>query len=88
MDWNDILPLSAWRLLFVIICVITIALGVVFGLQIPDNPSKAWCLSEKERLQVLVRIRDNIQGYGNRHFKMGVTQGSFHGPEDVHLYCV
>jgi ACS family allantoate permease-like MFS transporter len=71
----------------VIIGVITIALGVVFGLHIPDNPSKAWFLNEQERLQVLIRIRDNKQGYGNRHFKKEQLKEVFMDPR-TYIYVL
>lgn len=68
-DNEGTLPMRGWKLLFVIIGVITIVLGVVFIAHIPDTPAEAWFLSETERAQVLERIRDNKQGFGNRHFK-------------------
>lgn len=81
------LPLEGWRLLFIIIGVITIFAGIIFGLHIPDIPSKAWFLNEEERLQVLVRIRDNKQGYGNRHFKMDQLKEVFMDPR-TYIYVL
>ncbi|CAN6625671.1 allantoate permease [Trichomonascus vanleenenianus] len=62
-------PIAAWRILFITIGLLTIVLGVVCYFHIPDNPSKAWFLTPKERLLVVERIRSNKQGFGNKHFK-------------------
>jgi ACS family allantoate permease-like MFS transporter len=62
-------PIAGWRLMLITIGVITIVLGVAVILHIPDTPAQAWFLNEQERLQVVERIRDNKQGFGNRHFK-------------------
>ncbi|QLQ79903.1 hypothetical protein HG537_0C05510 [Torulaspora globosa] len=62
-------PIEAWRLLFVITGVITIFLGFLIALWIPDDPSKARFLSKREKLMVVERIRTNQQGFGNHHIK-------------------
>lgn len=62
--------LASWRLLYIILGVITIALGFLFALHIPDTPAKAWFLTEEERLLTIERIRSNKQGFGNKKFKM------------------
>ncbi|ANB12554.1 allantoate permease [Sugiyamaella lignohabitans] len=77
------LPIPGWRLLFVIVGVITIALGIVFILVIPDVPTKAWFLTKEEKLLVVERIRTNKQGFGNRNFKMDQVKEAF---TDMRLY--
>ncbi|ANB13866.1 allantoate permease [Sugiyamaella lignohabitans] len=77
------LPIVAWRLLFIIVGVVTIALGIAFILIIPDTPSKAWFLNEEEKLLVVERIRSNKQGFGNRKIKMDQVKEAFC---DVRLY--
>lgn len=62
-------PIEAWRLLYLIMGSMTIVFGALMFLFIPDSPARAWFLSEEEKLQVVERIRDNQQGFGNRHFK-------------------
>ncbi|KAG5357969.1 putative transporter [Yarrowia sp. B02] len=66
---NDHLPIAGWRLVFIITGVITIALGIVFAIHVPDDPSKAWFLTEEERKLVILRIKDNQQGFENKKFK-------------------
>src|SRR5699024_1939034 len=62
-------PMASWRLMLITIGVITVVVGIVIILHIPDTPAQAWFLSERERLEVVERIRENKQGFGNRHFK-------------------
>ncbi|CCK72924.1 allantoate permease family MFS transporter KNAG_0M00710 [Huiozyma naganishii CBS 8797] len=66
---KDSYSIPAWKLLFVIIGVITIALGALVWYWIPDDPSKARFLNEREKLMVVQRIRSNQQGFGNHQVK-------------------
>lgn len=77
---NGSLPIEGWRLLYIIIGVVTIVAGIIFGLHMPDTPMKAWFLSEDERLMVVARIRDNKQGFGNPHFKLEQVKEVFMDP--------
>lgn len=61
--------IEAWKLIFIITGVITIALGIAIFLHIPNKPTEAWFLSETDKRNVVERIRANQQGFGNRHFK-------------------
>lgn len=61
--------IAAWKILFVIDGLMTIFVGVVFFFHIPDTPAKAWFLNDKEKKMVVLRIKDNQQGFGNKHFK-------------------
>ncbi|SCU80308.1 LADA_0B06414g1_1 [Lachancea dasiensis] len=65
----DSLSMASWRLLYVVLGAITIALGIGFLIHVPDTPASAWFLSKQERLLTVERIRSNRQGFGNRHFK-------------------
>ncbi|SCW02225.1 LAFE_0F01728g1_1 [Lachancea fermentati] len=67
---SSTLPMSSWRLLYIILGVITIALGIVFLIHVPDAPSSAWFLNDQDKLLVVERIRSNKQGFGSRHFKI------------------
>ncbi|CDH18135.1 uncharacterized protein ZBAI_09923 [Zygosaccharomyces bailii ISA1307] len=63
------LPMAGWKLVFIICGVITIFLGFVFLLVIPDTPFKAWFLNESEKKMIIQRLRQNQQGVGNHKFK-------------------
>lgn len=61
--------IAGWKVLFIVTGLMTIVLSITFFLHIPDNPTKAWFLTEHEKLLVVERIRVNQQGFGNKHFK-------------------
>lgn len=62
--------LSPWRLLYITTGAITIFLGLVSLVHIPDIPIKAWFLNDMEKKYVVERVRDNKTGFGNTHFKL------------------
>lgn len=61
--------ISEWRLVFIITGCITVFVGMMMMIHLPDSPDKAWFLSKKEKLQLVERIRGNQQGFGNHHIK-------------------
>ncbi len=66
---KDQISFPAWKVLYLVDGLMTIAIGFIFFLHVPDNPSKAWFLTKKEKEMVVLRIKDNQQGFGNKHFK-------------------
>ncbi|EGV66060.1 hypothetical protein PSN45_003117 [Yamadazyma tenuis] len=60
---------ASWKVVYIVIGLVNIVMGVAFYFHIPDNPTKAWFLNDRERLMVVERIRSNNQGFGNKHFK-------------------
>ena len=63
------LSIEPWRVLFIVTGLMTILFGVIFFFYVPENPSKAWFLTDEEKLYQVQRIRKNQQGYGTRKFK-------------------
>mgnify|MGYP003365428609 CR=1 FL=1 len=61
--------IASWKILFIVTGLMTIAIGIAFYLHMPDDPSKAWFLSKKEKQLIVLRIQSNEQGFGNPHFK-------------------
>lgn len=66
---GDKYSMEAWKVLFIVTGLMTIAVGFMFLFHIPDDPSGAWFLTAEEKLMVVARIRTNKQGFGNKHFK-------------------
>lgn len=62
--------LLAWKVLFIVIGCMTIAIGLLMYVWIPDLPTKAIWLNEHERKLTVLRIKGNQQGFGNKHFKL------------------
>lgn len=66
---QDSYTLPAWKLVFVVTGVLTVFLGFMIMLHIPDTPTGAWFLTEEEKVLVVERIRSNQQGFGSPKFK-------------------
>ena len=60
--------LAKWMYVFLIFGSISIAWGVVSLIVLPDSPSTAKFLTEKERLIAVNRVAANKQGVKNHHF--------------------
>lgn len=61
--------IEGWKILFIITGVLTVCLGILCILHIPDTPNGAYWLTEEDKLRVVERIRVNQQGFGNKKFK-------------------
>lgn len=63
-------PFAQWRILYITLGLLGIAVGVVVLVWLPDSPATAKFLTPRERLIALERVRDNQSGTVGRHFKM------------------
>ncbi|GMM47011.1 hypothetical protein DAPK24_035860 [Pichia kluyveri] len=61
--------IKSYKILFLIIGLMTIVNGFLILIFIPNKPTDAKWLSEREKEVVIERIRHNNQGYGNKVFK-------------------
>ncbi|CDH13256.1 probable Allantoate permease [Zygosaccharomyces bailii ISA1307] len=61
--------IEAWKIVFIITGCITIFVGFLMAIHLPDSPEKAWFLTHREKLLLVQRIRGNQQGFGNHHIK-------------------
>ncbi|EOD46336.1 putative mfs general substrate transporter protein [Neofusicoccum parvum UCRNP2] len=61
--------LARWQYVFIIFGAVSIAWGVVSLLVLPDLPSTAKFLTERERAVAVERVASNRQGVKNQHFK-------------------
>lgn len=77
------LPMVAWRLLYIILGIVTLVVGMIFLVLVPDTPMSAWFLTHEEKLLQVERIRSNKQGFGNTHFKWHQLKEVF---QDVRTY--
>ncbi len=66
---HDNYSLATWKVLFIIVGCMTIFLGIITVLHLPDIPTDAWFLNDDEKRLAVERIRSNNQGFGNKHFK-------------------
>jgi len=62
--------IEPWKVVFLLIGLLTAAVGCIFLYFMPDNQLNARFLTPEERIMAIERIRKNQQGVGNKHFKM------------------
>lgn len=55
--------------MFVVLGLVTVIIGVVTGLWLPDTPMQAWFLGEREKVVLLKHVAVNQTGIRNRGFK-------------------
>lgn len=60
---------AQWRILYITLGLLGIAVGVTVLVFLPDSPSTAKFLTPRERLIALERVRDNQSGTVGKHFK-------------------
>lgn len=68
--YQDDYTIKGYKVLFLIIGCMTILLGFVIMIVMPNTPATAMFLNEREKEVVVERIRHNNQGFGNKKFKM------------------
>ncbi|CAR23765.1 KLTH0E16588p [Lachancea thermotolerans CBS 6340] len=68
-DHKDSYSIPAWRLVFLVTGCITIFVGFLMIVHLPDSPEKAWFLSNHEKILLVKRIQGNQQGFGNHRIK-------------------
>lgn len=74
---SEAYSLAAWKVVFITTGCLTIFLGILMFIHLPDTPSSAWFLTDIEKRLVVERIRGNQQGFGNRHFKINQFKEAF-----------
>lgn len=59
-----------WRTMFVVLGVVTVVIGIVTILLLPDTPMTARFLNDTEKTALLQHVSVNKTGIQNRHFKI------------------
>lgn len=60
---------TSWQIMFLVFGLITIAVGILVMVVVPDNPMKCKFLTHDEKIWAIERLRDNKTGIENKHFK-------------------
>ncbi|GME27995.1 Major facilitator superfamily [Neofusicoccum parvum] len=60
---------ATWRIFFLAIGVLTMAVGVLVCVFLPDSPVKAKRFSDAEKVAALMRVKENQSGTQNNHVK-------------------
>jgi MFS family permease len=61
--------LAGWRIMFIVLGCVTVAVGLGTILLIPDTPMKARWLSDNEKVAVLKHVSVNMTGIQDRKFR-------------------
>ncbi|EJT97469.1 MFS general substrate transporter [Dacryopinax primogenitus] len=62
-------PIAQWKLLYIVLGIMAIAVGTWVVLLLPDSPVTARFLTEEERIAALERVRLDQAGTHNKHIK-------------------
>lgn len=60
---------TSWQIMFLVFGLITIAVGLLVMVVVPDNPMKCKFLTHDEKIWAIERLRENKTGIENKHFK-------------------
>lgn len=61
--------MAPWKIIYLITGLLTVVVGIIFLIIVPDNQLNAWWLTKADRILAIERVRINQQGIGNKHFK-------------------
>ena len=60
---------TSWQIMFLLFGLITIVVGVLVMIFLPDNPMTARFFTAEEKVWAIERVRANQTGIENKHFK-------------------
>lgn len=72
---------SGWRIMFVVLGVVTVLIGFVTVFLLPDTPMKARFLTEPEKVTLLKHVAYNQTGISNKKFKLNQVLEIFMDPQ-------
>ncbi|KAH8678476.1 major facilitator superfamily domain-containing protein [Xylariales sp. PMI_506] len=78
--------LAQWMYVFLVFGSLSIVWGVIFILFMPDLPSSARFLNERERIVAVERVAANRQGVKNHHFKAYQVRQTLRDPKTWILF--
>jgi len=71
---------ASWRIFFLAIGVMTIIIGAMVGMLLPDSPVKAKRFTDAEKVAALLRTKDNQSGTQNKQLKKDQIIETFKDP--------
>jgi len=63
-------PFAGWRIMFLVLGVVTFMIGVAVLVFLPDTPMQAKWLNDGEKVALLKHVSVNLTGVENRHFRV------------------
>ncbi|KAI5919310.1 allantoate permease [Camillea tinctor] len=71
---------TPWQIMFLLFGLITIVVGVLVVLFLPDSPMSSR-LTREEKIWAIERVRENQTGIENKHFKLKHVRECFRDPQ-------
>ncbi|KAF2112864.1 allantoin permease [Lophiotrema nucula] len=71
---------TSWQIMFLVIGIITMAMGITVIFLLPDNPMSSR-LTPQQKVWAIERLRENQTGIENRHFKPRQVLECFRDPQ-------
>ncbi|WVQ76304.1 hypothetical protein IAR50_005969 [Cryptococcus sp. DSM 104548] len=73
--------LKQWQLLYILVGVLTIVIGTLMIIFIPDAPYSAWWLTPRQRVIAVRRLQNNKIGIMNKTFKLDQAKEALLDPK-------
>ncbi|KAL9119074.1 MAG: hypothetical protein Q9187_004371 [Circinaria calcarea] len=77
--------IAGWRVMFIVLGLVTVIIGLGTALYLPDTPMKAKFLSEKEKVTLLQHVSINQTGIENRRFQWSQVWEAF---RDIQIWLL
>ncbi|KAI1456720.1 allantoate permease [Annulohypoxylon moriforme] len=71
---------TSWQIMFLLFGLITVVVGILTMIFLPDNPMKSR-LTREEKIWAIERLRENQTGIENKHFKIYQVWDCFTDPQ-------
>lgn len=71
---------TSWQIMFLVVGLVTVVVGILTFLLLPDNPMKSR-LTHEEKVWAIQRLRENMTGIENKHFKLSQVVECFKDPQ-------
>lgn len=78
---------ASWRIFYIAIGALTIVVGLLVAIFLPDSPVKAKRFTDAEKVAALLRVKDNQSGTQNSRIKRDQVFETFKDPR-VWLVCL
>ncbi|ODN97144.1 hypothetical protein I350_08124 [Cryptococcus amylolentus CBS 6273] len=80
--------LKQWQLLYILIGVLTLAIGIVMIVFLPDAPYSAWWLTPRQRVIAVKRLENNKIGIMNKTFKLAQAKEAVLDPKSWFYFLI
>ncbi|OBW64188.1 MAG: Uncharacterized protein AUREO_057470 [Aureobasidium pullulans] len=80
--------IESWRLMFIVIGLITLVVAITIFLMVPDTPMAARFLTPDEKVALLEHVKENQTGIENTHFSWAQIFEALLDPQVLGLFAI